>query len=87
MLSTAVKSTKYGGAVTCCRNVASAKLDLTVYSFILRGVRLIGSDSVQCKRRLWEDLWQKIASDWKLDNLANFIVVKKEDIEEELNGI
>jgi putative YhdH/YhfP family quinone oxidoreductase len=72
MLTTAIKSTKYGGAVTCCGNVASAKLDLNVYPFILRGVSLLGIDSVQCKRELREDVWQKIASDWKIDQLDEF---------------
>ncbi|TDO89307.1 putative YhdH/YhfP family quinone oxidoreductase [Halanaerobium saccharolyticum] len=72
MLSTAIKSTSYGGAVTCCGNVASAKLDLNVYPFILRGVSLLGIDSVQCKRNLREEIWQKIASDWKLDQIDKF---------------
>jgi putative YhdH/YhfP family quinone oxidoreductase len=72
MLATAIKSTKYDGAVTCCGNVASAKLDLNVYPFILRGVSLFGIDSVQCKRKLREEIWQKIASDWKIDQLDDF---------------
>jgi len=72
LLSTAIKSTRYGGAVTCCGNVASAKLDLNVYPFILRGVSLFGIDSVQCKRGLREEIWQKIASDWKIEQLDDF---------------
>jgi len=72
MLSTAIKSTSYDGAVTCCGNVASAKLDLNVYPFILRGVSLIGIDSVQCERNLREKIWQKIASDWKIEQLEDF---------------
>ncbi|PUU87296.1 YhdH/YhfP family quinone oxidoreductase [Halanaerobium sp.] len=72
LLSTAIKSTRYGGAVTCCGNVASAKLDLNVYPFILRGVSLFGIDSVQCKRSLREVIWQKIASDWKIEQLDDF---------------
>lgn len=72
LLSTAIKSTRYGGAVTCCGNVASAKLNLNVYPFILRGVSLFGIDSVQCKRGLREEIWQKIASDWKIEQLDDF---------------
>jgi putative YhdH/YhfP family quinone oxidoreductase len=82
MLSTAIKSTKYDGAVTCCGNVASAKLDLNVYPFILRGVSLIGIDSVQCKRELREEIWQEIASDWKIDQIEGF---SKEVILEDLD--
>jgi acrylyl-CoA reductase (NADPH) len=68
-LATALKSTRYGGAVTCCGNVASAELCTTVYPFILRGVRLLGIDSVNCPTDLRWDLWHKLASNWKLPYL------------------
>jgi len=82
MLTTAIKSTKYFGAVTCCGNIASAKLDLNVYPFILRGVSLIGIASASCKRELREEIWQKIASDWKIDQLDK---LAKEVILEDLD--
>ena len=69
MLATAIKSTKYAGAITCCGNVASADLPINVYPFILRGVSLLGIDSVQVNRELREDIWHKLASDWKPDHL------------------
>jgi len=88
LLSTAIKSTSYGGAVTCCGNVASAKLDLNVYPFILRGISLFGIDSVQCKRTLREDIWQKIASDWKIDQLDDFSnQVLLKDLNEQINQV
>jgi putative YhdH/YhfP family quinone oxidoreductase len=88
MLTTAIKSTKYDGAVTCCGNVASAKLDLNVYPFILRGVSLFGIDSVQCKRELREDVWKKIASDWKVDQLEEFSTeVLLEDLNDQIENM
>ena len=88
MLTTAIKSTKYDGAVTCCGNVASAKLDLNVYPFILRGVSLFGIDSVQCKRELREEVWQKIASDWKVDQLDEFSPeVPLEDLNDQIENM
>ncbi|MFW5873734.1 MAG: YhdH/YhfP family quinone oxidoreductase [Bacillota bacterium] len=69
MLATAIKSTKYSGAITCCGNVASADLPINVYPFILRGVSLLGIDSVQCNRELREKIWHKLASDWKIEHL------------------
>ncbi|MBC2581700.1 YhdH/YhfP family quinone oxidoreductase [Clostridium sp. DJ247] len=48
LLATAIKSTKYGGSVTCCGNVASHELSISVYPFILRGISVLGVDSVQC---------------------------------------
>jgi len=67
ILATTIRSTKYGAAVTCCGNVASADLPLNVYPFILRGVRLIGIDSQNCPMPIRQKIWQKIASEWKID--------------------
>ena len=69
MLATAIKSTKLGAAVTCCGNVASADLPLTVYPFILRGIALFGIDSQNCPMEIRRQIWQKIAGAWKLDHL------------------
>jgi acrylyl-CoA reductase (NADPH) len=69
MLAAAVKSTRYGGTVTCCGNVASPELVLTVYPFILRGVSLIGIDSAESPLALRRAVWEKLAGDWKLPHL------------------
>jgi acrylyl-CoA reductase (NADPH) len=66
MLTTALKTTRYGGAITCCGLVASADLQTTVFPFILRGLRLIGIDSVLCPQTLRQETWTRIATDWKL---------------------
>jgi len=73
MLATAIKTTKYGGSVTCCGNVASHEFDTSVYPFILRGVTLYGIDAVQCPKELRQSIWDNLASDWKLDNLSRHI--------------
>jgi len=67
ILTTTIRSAKYGAAITCCGNVASADLPLNVYPFILRGVRLIGIDSQSCSMAVRQIIWQKIASEWKID--------------------
>jgi len=64
-LATAIKSTRYGGTVTCCGLVGSADLSVSVFPFILRGVSLLGIDSVQCPRHLREVVWGKLAGEWK----------------------
>jgi acrylyl-CoA reductase (NADPH) len=69
ILATTIKSTMYGGAVTSCGNAASHDLPLNVYPFILRAVTLIGIDSQNCPMPLRVKVWQKLAGDWKLDNL------------------
>jgi NADPH:quinone reductase-like Zn-dependent oxidoreductase len=69
MLAAAIKATRYGGAVTCCGLVGAAELNLNVYPFILRGVSLLGIDSVQCPIPLRTALWNKLAGEWRLPQL------------------
>lgn len=69
ILATAIKAAKPFGVVTCCGNVASADLPINVYPFILRGVMLIGIDSQNCPMDVRLKVWEKLAGDWKLDNL------------------
>jgi acrylyl-CoA reductase (NADPH) len=67
ILATAIKSTKYGGLVAACGNTMSADLAVSVYPFILRGVSLLGVDSVEIPMNTRLRTWQKLAQDWKLD--------------------
>lgn len=69
ILATTLKSTLYGATVTCCGNAGSHDLPTNVYPFILRAVTLIGIDSQNCLMPTRLKVWQKIAGDWKLDNL------------------
>ena len=68
-LAAALKATRYGGTVTCCGLVGSADLNLNVYPFILRGVSLLGIDSVQCPLALRSAVWHKLANEWQLPQL------------------
>ncbi len=68
-LSTAIRSTRYGGALAACGNAASDQLAVTVYPFILRGVTLYGIDSVQCSTDFRQRIWSRLAREWKLDQL------------------
>lgn len=67
ILATAIKSTKYGGLVAACGNAMSADLAVSVYPFILRGVSLLGVDSVEIPMSTRLRTWQKLAQDWKVD--------------------
>ena len=67
ILATAIKTAKYGGLVAACGNAMSADLAVSVYPFILRGVSLLGVDSVEVPVATRVRAWQKLAQDWKLD--------------------
>lgn len=68
-LATALKQTSYGGAVAACGLAAGDDLPTSVHPFILRGVRLLGVDSVQCPTELRQRAWTRLATDLPLDKL------------------
>jgi acrylyl-CoA reductase (NADPH) len=67
ILATAIKSTRRDGAVACCGLVQSAQLTTSVFPFILRGVTLIGVDSVETQMTLREQIWKFLAGPWRPD--------------------
>jgi putative YhdH/YhfP family quinone oxidoreductase len=67
ILATALKTTKNGGLVAACGNAMSNDLNVTVFPFILRGVSLLGVDSVEIPMRARQLAWQKLAGEWKID--------------------
>ena len=88
ILATVLKSTQYGGCVTSCGLVGGANLNTTVYPFILRGVSLVGIDSVQFSREKRREMWQKLADDWKPLNLEKiYSSVTLEDLSTKLQVI
>ncbi len=64
-LSTILRATKTRGCVTACGLVGGNELQLTVFPFILRGVSLVGIDSVSCPMAERLDIWSHLADDWK----------------------
>lgn len=70
ILENIIKATHPMGVVTCCGNVASPKLDLTVFPFILRGITLIGIDSQNYPMKYREQVWKKLSKDWKPTQLS-----------------
>lgn len=70
-LATLLKACGKEGNVATCGLVASHELHTTVYPFILNGVNLLGVDSAETPKRLRTDLWNKLATDFKPDRLAD----------------
>lgn len=71
ILANGIKATKSGGIVTCCGNVGSGNLNMTVYPFILRGVTLVGIDSQNCPHDLRCHIWNHLAGDWKISTMRD----------------
>jgi acrylyl-CoA reductase (NADPH) len=62
-LANVLSMTKYRGAVAACGLAAGMDLPSTVAPFILRGVCLLGIDSVMCPIGLRKTAWTRLASD------------------------
>jgi alcohol dehydrogenase len=69
ILFNAVKSLRYGCSLAACGLVDSPQVPATVLPFILRGVNLLGVDSVELPLAEKARIWHKLAGDWRLDGL------------------
>lgn len=62
-LANVLAQTQYGGAVAACGLAQGMDLPATVAPFILRGVSLLGVDSVMAPKALRLEAWRRLASD------------------------
>jgi acrylyl-CoA reductase (NADPH) len=74
VLAGVLRGLRYGGAVAACGNTGGAKLPTTVLPFILRGVSLLGVDSVQTPIAERQETWKRLASDLRPPHLDDSIV-------------
>ena len=76
IISTVIAQLASNTAVASCGNAAGINLNTTVLPFILRGVSLLGIDSVNCDQDLRKKTWLRLESDIsakKIDVIANEI--------------
>lgn len=69
-LANVLSQTRYGGAVAACGLAQGMDLPTTVAPFILRGVSLLGVDSVMAPKALRLEAWSRLARDLDRDKLA-----------------
>jgi acrylyl-CoA reductase (NADPH) len=69
-LANVLSMTRYGGAIAACGLAGGMDLPATVAPFILRGVSLIGIDSVMCPLERRREAWKRLASDIDAGKLA-----------------
>jgi acrylyl-CoA reductase (NADPH) len=68
-LATILTQLKYLGSVAACGLAGGTDLPATVIPFLLRGVNLLGIDSVMCPMDLRQEAWQRLVRDLPLDKL------------------
>lgn len=69
VLANVIGQIKYGGAVAACGLAAGMDLPASVAPFILRGIRLLGVDSVMCPKAKRLRAWARLAEDLDTDKL------------------
>ncbi|HKF35313.1 MAG TPA: acryloyl-CoA reductase [Ktedonobacteraceae bacterium] len=76
-----VRTTKYGGSIASCGNTGGPNFSTTVFPFILRGINLLGIESVYCPMELRKELWHRLAGDYKprhlLDTIAHEVTLEE----------
>jgi acrylyl-CoA reductase (NADPH) len=87
ILATALKTTKYAGLVAACGNAMSAELNVNVFPFILRGVSLLGVDSVEIPMRARQMAWNKLAGEWSIDVGSVVTEVSLEELNPKIDEI
>ncbi|HEY5544407.1 MAG TPA: YhdH/YhfP family quinone oxidoreductase, partial [Candidatus Binatia bacterium] len=87
ILATALKTTKHAGLVAACGNAMSHELNVNVFPFILRGVSLLGVDSVEIPMRARQMAWNKLAGEWKV-NIGSLVTeVSLEELNPKIDEI
>jgi acrylyl-CoA reductase (NADPH) len=69
-LANVLSMTRYGGAVAACGLAGGMDLPTSVAPFILRGVSLLGIDSVMCPLPLRREAWHRLEADLPRDKIA-----------------
>ena len=76
-LARVLAQTKYAGAVAAVGLAGGSKLEHTVIPFLLRGVNLLGIDSVMCPKSKRIAAWNRLRTDLPLDKLEALTIVTR----------
>jgi acrylyl-CoA reductase (NADPH) len=84
-LSAILSKLDYNGSVAVSGLTGGTDVPTTVFPFILRGINLLGIDSVYCPMETRKLLWQRMATDLKPEGLLG--TIENEVSLEELPGV
>lgn len=84
-LAAILKQIKPGGSVAACGLVDNPALDTSVLPFILRGVNLLGVDSVEIPLSKKQMIWDKFADEWKVD--AEYQLIERDQLKGHLEAL
>lgn len=85
--ATLIPQIQENGSMSLCGNAAGIKIDTTVLPFILRGVNLLGINSVNASREERETIWSHLATDWNVVDNLKINTVKLQDVSETIKSL
>ncbi|HWA30039.1 MAG TPA: MDR family oxidoreductase [Rhizomicrobium sp.] len=87
-LANVIAATQYGGAVAACGLAGGMDLPTSVAPFILRGISLLGIDSVHMRHERRIQAWERLARDLDVKKLASMTsTIKLADVKQAANDI
>ncbi|MGZ9792380.1 acrylyl-CoA reductase family protein [Bacillus atrophaeus] len=88
-LASLLSKIQYGGSVAVSGLTGGGEIPATVFPFILRGVNLLGIDSVYCPMETRKAVWHRMAGDLKPDHMMNIVdkEISLQEVPDALNDI
>ncbi|MFJ5764563.1 YhdH/YhfP family quinone oxidoreductase [Lysinibacillus sp. NPDC093210] len=85
--SVLIPQISYGGSMSMCGNAGGIKLTSTVLPFILRGINLLGIDSVNVPIENRSYIWKKIANEWNISRTTLINEISLQDLPQTIEAI
>lgn len=85
--SVLIPQISYGGSMSMCGNAAGLQVTATVLPFILRGVNLLGIDSVNVPIEKRGAIWDKLAQQWNISETTLFNEIPLEEVPKTIEAI
>ncbi|WP_273951032.1 YhdH/YhfP family quinone oxidoreductase [Leuconostoc mesenteroides] len=77
----------YQGSISLCGNAGGIKMATTVLPFILRGINLLGIDSVNISNEKRLFIWENLSKKWKITDTTLVNEITLEDLSKTLNQL
>lgn len=77
----------YDGSMSMCGNASGIQLSTTVLPFILRGIHLLGIDSVMFPTEKRAEVWEKLATSWHIANTTLTDDITLEEVPQTIEAI
>lgn len=88
ILATLLAALTPGGAVACSGLVGGTSFESSIFPFIIRGIALLGIDSVEIPIKKKKEMWENFANNWSLQGLDKVTkVVELDALEEQIKII